>query len=235
MSEKDDEQWLAALEKDDRDWLKLLAGQEVPNADPNTLRETRGLREAVRAEKRLQKMKARLVWHRIARRNRYRLTQMVSVFWEFILNPKPQVAVPAAATLVIGLMIGWLIPAPYSYQGSSVIAKPEPPPVVAEQPLPSSVIAKSEPPPVVAEQPLPTSGPAQIIEYSFDAPQQVIAELKEEFMSSGAKTKSFQIDIQIPEQLSDELREISDTYDLDLEKINNSPTRVVRFIVSHEE
>jgi len=216
MSQKDDEQWLATLEKDDRDWLNLLAGKEVPNVDSNTLREARGFREAIRAENQLQHMKARLVWYRLARRIRYHITQTLSVGWECIFNINPKVAIPATATLVIGVVIGWLIRTPYYYNQAP------------------SVREKSEPPSVIANPQLPTTGLAQIIEYSFDDPEQVIAELKEEFVSSGAKPISFQIDIQIPEEVSNELLDLSDSYDIDLEKLNKSGTRVVRFIVSPE-
>jgi hypothetical protein len=35
--------------KDDQDWLALVAGQSVPDADPDTIREARALRDAILA------------------------------------------------------------------------------------------------------------------------------------------------------------------------------------------
>lgn len=192
MSKKDDDIRLADLEQDDRDWLNILTGENVPEANPKTRYEARGLRNAIRSEARLQKITKRLFWHRMVRRVQYQLTRLFSDLKELQWQ--------MAITVIVGMTLGWLL---RPYFDSSVA------PIIKE----ASPVTTT------------TDLPFKLSEYQ---PQQKANELQQKFSQAGAKVEilsAFQINISIPENPSDKLRDLCDDYDIKLKEDTSFPKK----------
>jgi len=178
MLNKDDDKWLANLDKADQDWLRGLAGEKVPGADPNIMRQVSELREAIRVDKRLEKITARLFLHRMARRVKYHFIKLFSV--DYVGHWKV-----AFSAVFVGVILGWLL-RPAALFG---------------------VISKD----------LHENDTNKVCPYNFlpiEEPQERVNQLKELFILGGAEvemgltTHAFLLEIKMPENPSEELREL---------------------------
>jgi hypothetical protein len=224
------------FKKDDEDWLDILAGKNVPNANPTTVRDAHVLREALQAEKRLQKILARLdideylkpeTSPALMEPTEFQPSQgffptLATQIGNLFRIPRAPVVIPYLAVAVLLMtVLGFIIP----------------------QILPTGTQDASQPdkqtPHLIQKSPESSSDTPQL-KLSDENPQEMAEDLKEEFMSAGAKVQisqlgeTFRVDIKIPETPSDDLRELCGDYGInDLTQVMSS-TRVVRFIVSPE-
>ena len=107
MLNKDDEKGFADLDKADQDWLRGFADEKVAEADPKTMREVSALREAMRAEERLEKIRGRLFWHRMARRVKYAFIKRFSV--DYIGQWKVAVPIVFVGVIFVGVIFSSLL------------------------------------------------------------------------------------------------------------------------------
>ena len=213
------------LEKDDADWNAILAGKEVPEADPNTAHEARLFREALHAEERLHNIIGRLEaeGHLKPETETTEESEKPRPYFNFsklmTLFTQPNhawIAIPAM--LMIAMTIGWLS-RPYFDQTPWL--------------EPKSWTPRSHEPSL----PSPTSSSAPIIEFYYSEPEWVAADLKTEFLSAGAQvqlTHKYQLNIQMPTPISKELQELCDTYDIDWNQVKSS-SGSVRIIISETQ
>jgi len=219
MLNKDDEKGLADLDKADQDWLRGLAGEKVPGADPNTMRQVSGVREAIRAEERLQKLTARLFWHRMARRVKYHFIKLFSV--DYVGQWKV-----AFSAVFVGVILGWLLRPIVPLSGQNMSENK------ADREL-SDELPSTAPQQKAADFKMDRKWPDNFVPSAY--PQEIATQLKAEFISAGAKVEMvqmpvFRLEMKMPDNPSEGLRDLCDNYDIELKEDRSSP-QIERLLV----
>jgi len=217
------------LKKDDEHWLTILAGKDMPEASPNTAQEARVLREALRAEDRLQQLTARLgaegyIKSPQAPKIRERLKTAITRIWDSIIpnsfncqttfipssfNWQTTYLITVHAALIMTVTI-----ATYEWITIKTLS-------AKQAPIPKS------PPESTSAPPLSTFGiiygTVPVFKFSYNDLQEVEG-LKQDFIDAGAEIRERirLIEITIPKNFSGKLRELCDIYGIELEMVKLS-------------
>ncbi|HDN25757.1 MAG TPA: hypothetical protein ENG03_01410 [Thioploca sp.] len=193
------------LTKDDDDWLALLAGKEVQDAEPQTVREVSALKEALHTELQWQKLRMRIQADKnkavVEAEPKFRqwLQSLVAGIHDLLEQKILSFggAVYTAFVVVLAVVL-------------SLITEQKPSPNQTDyRPKGQDVVEPSD-----------SIGPIMRLKLE---PQTKANEMKQNFESSGAAVqvtkindKAFQVDISMPETPSQALGDLCDIENIDL-------------------